>query len=322
MIIVTGGLGFIGSNLIKRLNTEGRFDICIIDDFKNGKLIENINDLVISDFIQIEQAEEYLKDNIKDIEVIFHLGAISDTMCWDGELIVRKNFSFSKMLAKYSKKYEIKLIYASSASVYGIQTVFEEVPQYERPINMYAYSKLLFDQYLRNNGYLNDANLNIHGLRYFNVYGPREYLKGKMASPIFKISNQIINNGNATLFGKYDNYKAGEQKRDFVFIRDIVDVNIWLWKNQILSGVLNIGTGSSVSFNNVANSVLKALSAFGYSGHIQYIDFPEGLIGSYQSYTQAELSKLRQLGYDKRFLTIEEGIELYFQDEKSGLVLQ
>ncbi len=322
MIIVTGGLGFIGSNIIKKLNELGYFNIVIVDSFSNGKLIENVNDTTVSDYVNSEEVLEFLTANQKKIEVIFHQGAISDTTCWDAKLIMANNYSFSKKLVNFCSKRGIKFIYASSASVYGSGDVFKESPKYEMPINLYAYSKLLFDQYVRNSGLLDNTDCNITGLRYFNVYGPREKLKGNMSSPVFKLANQIITEGEGTLFGGYLNYGPGEQRRDFVYVDDVVDVNLFFWKNNIKSGIFNVGTGSSSTFNQLSLAVLNELRKLGVKkGKIKYVDFPENLKGFYQSFTEADINKLKKVGYNKDFIGIEEGVHRYLKENKSGLNL-
>ena len=322
MIVVTGGLGFIGSNIIKKLNIGGRLDIIIVDDFSDGKLIENVNDLIVSDFVEIKDFPEFLHKNKQNIEVIFHQGAVSDTTCWDGRLVMERNYNFSKKLVDICVEYEIILIYASSASVYGVGDLFQENPDCEKPANLYAYSKLLFDQYIRNKGLFGHENARIVGLRYFNVYGPRERMKKHMSSPVYKLSQQILDTGVGKLFGSYLDYEAGEQMRDFVYIDDIVNVNLWFWKNNVSNGIYNVGTGKPASFNELGSAVLHQLTLLGVNdGKIKYIDFPKHLEGFYQSYTKADIKKLRQVGYKENFIDINEGVRRYLSDTKCGLNL-
>ena len=322
MIVVTGGLGFIGSNIIKELNNSGRFDIVIVDDFSNGKLVENVNDLIVSDFVEIKDFPEFLYENKKNIEVIFHQGAVSDTTCWDGRLIMERNYNFSKKVVNICAEYGIVFIYASSASVYGTGELFQEIPDCERPANLYAYSKLLFDQYVRNKGLLHHKSARIVGLRYFNVYGPRERMKKHMSSPVYKLSHQILDTGIGKLFGGYLEYKAGEQRRDFVYVDDVVDVNLWFWKNRVSNGIYNVGTGKPTSFNELGSAVLDQLSLLGVSdGKIEYIDFPQYLEGFYQSYTKADMQNLRRVGYKENFIDIKEGVRRFLSDTKCGLDL-
>jgi len=322
MIIVTGGLGFIGSNIIKKLNDNGYFDIVIVDSFLNGKLIENVNDLIVADFVEIRDFPEFLNKNKDTIEVIFHQGAISDTTCWDGELMMENNYNFSKKIVDICAKNRIIFIYASSASVYGVGSIFKEKSVYERPVNVYAYSKLLFDQYVRKKQLFNQKNARIVGLRYFNVYGPRERMKMHMSSPVYKLSQQILETGIGKLFGGYLEFGAGEQRRDFVYIDDVVNINLWFWKNNASNGIYNVGTGIASSFNELGTTVLRQLSLSGVNdGKLEYIDFPDNLKGSYQSYTKADLNDLRNAGYKDSFIDIEEGVKRYFSDAKSGLNL-
>jgi len=322
MIVVTGGLGFIGSNIIKKLNMGGRFDIVIVDDFSDGKLVENVNDLVVSDFIEIKDLPDFLHQNKQNIEVIFHQGAVSDTTCWDGRLVMERNYHFSKKLVDICVQYEITFVYASSASVYGTGNIFRETPECEMPVNLYAYSKLLFDQYVRNAGLLNNARTKIFGLRYFNVYGPRERMKKHMSSPVFKLSQQILDTGIGKLFGGYLDYDAGEQMRDFIYVDDIVDVNLWFWKNNVNNGIYNVGTGTPVSFNELGSAVIHQLRSLGLKeGKLEYIEFPKQLEGFYQSYTKADIQNLRLNGYTADFIDIKEGVRRYLSDSKRGFNL-
>lgn len=322
MIIVTGGLGFIGSNIIKKLNCLGYFDVVIVDCFSDGKMIENVNDLIVSDYIDAVDFPGFLEVNKKRIEVIFHQGAISDTTCWDAKLIMDLNYKFSKQILDTCVHNEITFIYASSASVYGTGEIFKELPEFELPVNLYAYSKLLFDQYVRHAGILDNSNSRIFGLRYFNVYGPREKMKRHMSSPVYKLTNQIFDTGVGTLFGSYLNYEAGEQRRDFVYVDDVVDVNLWFWKNGTKNGIFNVGTGVSSSFNELGDTVVEQLNNLGLnSGKIEYIEFPDNLKGFYQSFTEADLTNLREAGYKQEFVDIKEGVKRYLSDRKSGFSL-
>ena len=305
MIIVTGSNGFIGSNLIKGLNSMGINDILAVDDHENFPPSENLSNCEFKDLVKIEDIDKLLrKYPNKDISHIFHQGACSDTMEKDINYMLKNNYLFSKDLLTLALEKNINFIYASSASVYGDGKIFEEDKKYEKPINLYAYSKFIFDQYVRELMNKNDSQ--IVGLRYFNVYGPNEQHKGRMASVAFHLHQQLKESKSIKLFEGSDGYEDGEQKRDFIHVDDVVKVNLWFMKNEV-SGIFNVGTGLSQSFNDVANAVIK----WNKKGKIKYIPFPEELIGSYQSYTQANIDQLRNAGYKDEFLTVEEGVSSY-----------
>ncbi|NOR79434.1 MAG: ADP-glyceromanno-heptose 6-epimerase [Methyloprofundus sp.] len=308
MIIVTGGAGFIGSNIVKTLNQQGRTDIIIVDDLTDGTKFRNIVDCDIADywdkddFLNRVQTNTDLPDNI---EVIFHEGACSSTTEWDGKFMMQNNYEFSKTLLHYCLDHSIAFIYASSAATYGDTKQFTENREYEGPLNVYGYSKWQFDQYIRN---LNlDNTSQVIGLRYFNVYGPREQHKGRMASVAFHLHNQLLKGENPKLFEGCDGYDNGGQLRDFIYIADIVAVNLWLFAHPEVNGIFNVGTGKAQSFKDVANAVID----FHRKGEIEYIPFPDHLKGSYQSYTQADMGKLLAAGYDAPFKTVQEGVALY-----------
>jgi len=316
MIIVTGAAGFIGSNLIKSLNARGETDIIAVDNLENGKKFRNLVDCQILDYVDkrdfldaIQQGGyEYRYDNDNKLKAVFHLGACSSTTEWDGRYIMSNNYDYSKILMHYSMAQQASFIYASSASVYGSGLVFKEDLENEAPLNMYGYSKFLFDQHVRH--YVDtteDKPHQIVGFRYFNVYGPREQHKGTMASVAFHCHNQMLDTGDVKLFDAYDNYGAGEHRRDFIYVQDVVDVNLWFMDHPEHSGIFNVGTGRSQPFNDVANAVL----AWHKQGKLEYIPFPEHLKGCYQSFTQADISALRDIGYDKPFKTVEEGVACY-----------
>ena len=310
MIIVTGGAGFIGSNIVKTLNQQGRTDIIIVDDLSDGTKFRNIVDCDIADywdkddFLNRVQTKTDLPSNI---EVIFHEGACSSTTEWDGKFMMQNNYEFSKTLLHYCLDHSIAFIYASSAATYGDTKQFTESREYEGPLNVYGYSKWQFDQYVRS---LNlDNSSQVVGLRYFNVYGPREQHKGSMASVAFHLHNQLLKGENPKLFEGCDGYENGGQLRDFIYIDDIVAVNLWLFKHPEVNGIFNVGTGKAQSFKDVANAVID----FHQKGEIKYIPFPDHLKGSYQSYTQADMTKLRSAGYDAPFKTVQEGVALYLR---------
>ena len=310
MIIVTGGAGFIGSNLIMGLNDRGYDDILIVDNLTDGVKYKNLVDCRIADymdkntFLQRVQEGAFHADAIK---AIFHQGACSTTTEWNGKYMMDNNYEYSKVLFHYCQNHEIPFIYASSAAVYGADLTFKENLLYEGPLNVYGYSKFQFDQYLRR--HMPKLTSQVVGLRYFNVYGPREAHKGSMASVAFHLNNQIKQSDNLRLFEGCDGYGNGEQRRDFVYVGDVVDVNLWFLDNPEVSGIYNCGTGRSQTFNDVANAVIK----YHQRGHIQYIPFPEHLKGCYQSFTEANLDNLHSAGCQHQFKTVEKGVQLYME---------
>lgn len=310
MIIVTGGAGFIGSNLIHALNQRGETGIFLADNLANGKKMHNLADLNIADYADKNDLLTLVEkpDFLTKVKAVFHQGACSSTTEWDGKYVMANNYEYSKRLLHFCLAHSIPYIYASSASVYGMgKSGFSIDRQCERPINMYAYSKFLFDQYVRQ--ILPEAKSQIVGLRYFNVYGPREQHKGSMSSTAFHFNRQVIETGKAKLFEGCDGFADGEQKRDFVYVGDVVDVNLWFLDHPNKSGIFNVGTGKAESFNAVAQAVI----GWHGKGEIEYIPFPGHLKGSYQSYTQADISGLRQVGYEQTFLNVNLGVNKYLE---------
>jgi len=306
MIIVTGAAGFIGSNIIKSLNQLGHFNIVAVDDLTDGYKIFNLADCKVADYIDKDDFLTQIVNNSLpfNISTIFHQGACSNTTEWDGKFMMENNFEYSKKLVNFCQQHNIQFIYASSASVYGGSKQFYESDSVEKPLNVYAYSKFLFDQYIRN---LSSTTAQIVGLRYFNVYGPREQHKGSMASVAFHFNNQILNDGVCRLFEGDSQFENGGQLRDFVYVEDVVKVNLWFWQHKNISGIYNCGTGKAQSFNDVANAVIN----FHNQGKINYIPFPDKLKNAYQSYTQADLSNLRKAGYTAEFKTVEQAVPEY-----------
>ena len=308
MIIVTGGAGFIGSNIVKALNLRGRSDIVVVDNLANGVKFKNLADCEIQDYLDKEDFIAQVKTGGRfgaKVEAIFHEGACSSTTEWDGRYMMRNNFEYSKVLLNYCLDVKAAFIYASSASVYGAGRVFKEIREHEEPLNVYGYSKFLFDQYVRRA--LPAAKSQIAGFRYFNVYGPREQHKGSMASVAFHLNSQLLDVGKVRLFEGCDGYGDGEQRRDFIYIDDAVDVNLWFLDHPDRSGIFNVGTGRSQPFNDIARAVL----AWHGRGELEYVSFPDHLRGRYQSFTEADISALRNVGYDKPFKTVEQGVALY-----------
>ena len=307
MIIVTGAAGFVGSNLVKALNARGCEDIVAVDDLTDGTKFRNLVDCEIADYLDWREFRAGLNAGHRlRAEAVFHQGACSDTTEWDGRYMMDVNFTFSKELLAYSLRRRIPFLYASSAAVYGVgRAGFREHPDCESPLNVYGYSKLLFDRYVRR--LLPSAGSPVAGFRYFNVYGPGEAHKGSMASVAFHVHNQIAGGGDACLFEGSDGYGPGEQHRDFVFVDDVVDVNLWFWEHPEVSGIFNVGTGTSQTFNDVARAVIN----WHGRGEIRYVPFPDHLRGRYQSYTEADLTALRAAGYDRPFRTVEQGVAAY-----------
>lgn len=308
MIIVTGGAGFIGSNLIKALNARGERDILLVDNLQNGHKMHNIADLDIADYLDKDDFIGRISTmNIAgNIRAVFHQGACSATTEWDGRYVMANNYRYSKRLLDWCLFKRVPFLYASSASVYGNgQNGFSVNRECEKPINMYAYSKFQFDQYVRR--ILPQALSQVAGFRYFNVYGPREQHKGSMSSTAYHFNRQILEYGTARLFQGNDGYADGEQRRDFVHVDDVAAVNLWFFDHAGQSGIFNVGTGRAETFNAVAEAAI----AWHGHGRIEYIPFPEHLKGAYQSFTQADITDLRQAGFDQPFLSIEQGVNRY-----------
>lgn len=309
MIVVTGGAGFIGSNLIKGLNDKGFNDILVVDSMSKPEKWRNLLALDFSDYMEKDEFLSKIerKEFGKKIEAVFHQGACTDTTCYDVRYLIENNYRYSVKLLNYCLERGIPFIYASSAAVYGTgKRGFKEQPYCEEPINPYGFSKYIFDRYVRK--VLREVSSQVVGLRYFNVYGPNEFHKGKMASIIYQFYRQLKENGVIRLFGESHGYKAGEQRRDFVYVRDVVKVNLFLFEREI-SGIFNCGTGVSRTFNDV----VKILIQLNGGGSYEYIPFPEELKVYYQSFTEADLSLLREdAGYREPFITLEEGIREYF----------
>jgi ADP-L-glycero-D-manno-heptose 6-epimerase len=332
-IVVTGAAGFIGSNLIKGLNARGIDNIIAVDDLTEGDKFKNLADLQIADYLDADDFYDlFAEAAFGDVEAVFHEGACSDTMEPDGKYMMDNNYTLSCELFHACQDQGTRLLYASSAATYGGSSTFSESPEFEKPLNVYGYSKLLFDQRLRREigTRFEHASSQVAGFRYFNVYGPREQHKGRMASVAFHQFNQYQAEGKVKLFGEYGGYGSGGQMRDFVFIDDVVAVNLWFLDHPEKSGIFNLGTGKAQPFNDVAISVVNALrqgqnqnqnqsqvalsiEEAARGGLIDYITFPPALIGKYQSYTQADLSTLRAAGCDHAFVDVQTGVAAYMQ---------
>ena len=305
MIVVTGAAGFIGSNLVRGLNAAGHTDIVAVDDLSDGTKFRNLVECDFLDYLDKDEFIASVHDRLDGVKLVFHQGACSDTREWDGKVMLETNYAYSRRLLDACRQRNIAFIYASSAAVYGGSRSFVEKPHCEKPVNVYGYSKLLFDRYARRMMQRSDAQ--IAGLRYFNVYGPGERHKGAMASVIYQLNKQLLETGEVNLFRGSGGYADGEQRRDFIHVGDVVGVNLWFMNNNGSSGIFNIGTGRSRSFNDVA----RLVTGWHGKGTIRYVDFPEGLLPAYQSFTQADVSALREAGYRTPFTGLEKGIGTY-----------
>jgi ADP-L-glycero-D-manno-heptose 6-epimerase len=305
MHIVTGAAGFVGSNLVRALNERGVRQILAVDDLHQGEKFHNLCDCEIADYMDRAEFREFIRQGAPGLhaDTLLHQGACADTTESDGRYMIDNNFTYSKELLHWALDRRVPLVYASSASVYGSARECAEIPEHEGPLNVYAYSKLLFDNYVRR--LLPQISSTVVGLRYFNVYGPREAHKGRMASMVWQIYHQIEQTGVARLFEGTDGYAAGEQRRDFVFVGDAIDVNLFFALGPEKQGIFNVGTGASRSFNDIAHVVIALLG----KGEIKYIPFPESLKGKYQSFTESDITRLRSAGYSRPMTTLEEGIK-------------
>lgn len=308
MYIVTGGAGFIGSNIVKGLNERGISDILVVDNLTRGQKFQNLAGLNFIDYMDKDEfIKSFLEQKInKKIDAVFHSGGCSNTIESNGRYLMEVNYSYSKKLLHQCIENKIPFFYPSSAAVYGNGLIFKEEQIYEKPITMYGFSKFQFDRYVRSLGKLESQ---VVGLRYFNVYGPHEKHKEKMASVMFHFRTLIKKDESIKLYGAYDGYSAGEQKRDYIYIDDVVSVNLWFLDHPEISGIFNVGTGEARSFNEVA----RAIIAFYNHGQITYISFPKELKKAYQSYTQADTSLLRASGYTKPFTPLDVGITHYLK---------
>jgi ADP-L-glycero-D-manno-heptose 6-epimerase len=324
-IVVTGAAGFIGSNIVKGLNERGIDDIIAVDDLTQGDKFRNLADLKIADYVDVDLFYDLFAEGaFGQVEAVFHEGACSDTMETDGKYMMDNNYTLSCRLFNACQERGTRLLYASSAATYGGSQTFRESPEFEHPLNVYGYSKLLFDQRMRRacGKDFGRVKRQVAGFRYFNVYGPREQHKGRMASVAFHQFNQFRAEGKVKLFGEYGGYGPGGQQRDFVFIDDVVAVNLWFLDHPEKSGIFNLGTGRAQPFNDVATAVVNALrdtpqgapldaAAASAQGLIEYVPFPDALRGKYQCFTQADLAALRAAGCNHAFADVQAGVASY-----------
>ncbi|KMY85763.1 ADP-L-glycero-D-manno-heptose-6-epimerase [Candidatus Paraburkholderia calva] len=320
-LIVTGTAGFIGSNIVKALNDRGEHRVIAVDNLTRADKFKNLVDCEIDDYLdKSEFVERFRRGDFGKVRAVFHEGACSDTMETDGRYMMDNNFRYSRDVMDICLEQGAQFLYASSSATYGGSSRFVEEREYEKPLNVYGYSKLLFDQIVRQT--MPKAKTQIAGFRYFNVYGQRETHKGRMASVAFHNFNQFRSEGRVKLFGEYNGYAAGEQTRDFISVEDVLKVNLYFFDHPAKSGIFNLGTGRAQPFNDIASTVVNTLRGMNgetalsiaelvQRGLIEYIPFPDALRGKYQCFTQADQSKLRAAGYDAPFLTVQEGVDRY-----------
>jgi ADP-L-glycero-D-manno-heptose 6-epimerase len=317
--VVTGAAGFIGSRMVEALNRHGVTDIIAVDNLAHADKFRNLAGCEIADYIDQAEFLRELRRLEGGVGVIIHQGACSDTMEADGRYMMENNYRYSRVLLEWCQEEEVPLLYASSASVYGSGPEFREERRFEKPLNVYGYSKFLFDQAVRRA--LPGRTAQIAGFRYFNVYGPNEAHKGRMASVAFHAFNQLRAEGKVKLFVGSGGYGDGEQRRDFVHVNDVVDVVLWFLERRELSGLFNCGTGRAQTFNEVAAAVINTvrethapLEELVASGLIEYVPFPPPLLGRYQSHTEADLSQLRAAGYPGEFMSVQHGVASYVRE--------
>lgn len=323
MIVVTGAAGFVGSNIVRGLNRRGHTNILAVDDLTDGDKFVNLVGGQIADYMHKDDFRRgVLEGFLPGVRAVFHQGACSDTTERNGHFMMDNNYRVTLELFEYCQSHKIPFIYASSAAVYGAGPVYVEDLANERPLNVYGYSKFLFDQVLR--ARMSSLTAQVVGLRYFNVYGPQEQHKGRMASVAFHNMNQFQAEGHVRLFGGWDGYADGGQMRDFISVDDVVDVNLHFLEHSKVSGIFNCGTGRAQPFNDVASAVVNAMRGIQgkpalsledlvKQGMLRYVEFPEDLKGRYQSYTQADVTALRKAGFTAPMRDVQTGVTEYVQ---------
>jgi ADP-L-glycero-D-manno-heptose 6-epimerase len=313
MIIVTGAAGFIGSCLIQKLNELKFRYIIAVDDFSNAEKNLNLANKAIIERVDRKDLFAWLEKNNREVEFFFHIGARTDTTEFDTAIFDELNLDYSKKVWEACVNYQIPLVYASSAATYGLgengYEDREELISSLKPLNPYGDSKNDFDIWALNQP---KKPFFFAGLKFFNVYGPNEYHKGRMASVIWHAYQQITKNGALKLFKSHrSDFKDGEQMRDFIYVKDLIDVCIFLMEHRKNSGIYNLGTGKARSFNDLGVATFQAL---GLTPTIEYIDTPADIRDKYQYFTEATMQKLRSIGYDKPFTSLEDGVEDYVQN--------
>ena len=324
-VVVTGAAGMIGSNIVHGLNAIGIDDVIAVDDLTDGPKYRNLLGAQLSDYFdRSEFYGRFAHGDFGKVDVVLHQGACSDTMEHNGKFMLDNNYRCSKDLLDACQRQGTRLLYASSAATYGGSASFREEAEFEQPLNVYGYSKLLFDNVVRRMlpSAQSGKTAQVAGFRYFNVYGPREQHKGRMASVAFHHFNQFREAGKVKLFGEYGGYAAGAQSRDFVFVDDVVAVNLWFLQHPAQSGIFNLGSGRAQPFNDVALATVNAsralageaalpLSDLVEQGLVEYIGFPPALVGKYQCFTQADLAALRATGCPHAFVDVAAGVQRY-----------
>ncbi len=325
MHIVTGGAGFIGSNLVHELNRNGVCEILVVDNLKNSAKFLNLRHARFVDYLDKQQFRRLIAGDgtaPSKVEAIFHQGACANTLEDDGVYMMDNNCEYSKEVLDYAIRVNAPLIYASTAAVYGLSGRFRETPENEMPLNVYGFSKLTFDNYLRNEIAHQRVPVTAVGLRYFNAYGPREQHKGRMASVMHHFSQQIKETGKVKLFKGSGEFGDGEQRRDFVFVEDLAKLNLFFAgvgpyaenRARKFRGIVNAGSGQSRTFNDVARALMTVFGEV----PIEYMPFPKKLNGRYQHFTEADLTGLRALGCDLPFTKLEEGIRRMFATDRQS----
>lgn len=311
--IVTGGAGFIGSNIVKEINARGETDILVVDELGEDEKWKNLVGLQYEDYIDKDDLFDYLDElTLDEVKAVYHLGACSATTELDADYLAYNNYHYTRALCESCLDAGVRFVYASSAATYGDGTLGysdadEMTPKY-KPLNMYGYSKHMFDLWALKSGAIRE----IAGMKYFNVYGPGEAHKGDMRSVVHKSYGQILKDGEVKLFKSHrPGYKDGEQVRDFVYVKDAVAQTLWFGDHKKVSGIFNCGTGQARTWKDLVSAVFLAM---GRKPNIQFIDMPEHLRGKYQYHTQADLTKLRTAGYDRPFTSLEAGIADYVQN--------